>query len=1020
MLIKNVFRTNENLVGEKEKLSPGAMVRVLLRSAVFGIAFLSAACAASGIAEYAGAGGDVQTQPAHDPAPAQQQELPAENAQASLRARTRRALANLGYDVGVKGPLYERALDRAIKRAQLRLGVVETGDASAELLTRLKEIERIGEFPCPPTLSDADLSQPPPQSEHDRPYNLTFVLRGRHPVRYLAHLYDRLSVCAPQLLGEREVYLRGEENLFDAMIRVYELPKSEDRAAERIMSRVGGRLAADKEPGRAWLPEHVGVFIDDNIKHPEVLSTAEVGRTGEIVNAAKPPKRGDIRRLCNILGHPDRCADRKDVLTNYLLDENRTVYQYRLNIEHYAIRAIFAMNPQYSAIVEEDVKQYIISNNPELQHVPAHVPGSYGNSTGAPLQGAAGIASASTKPPCPESVEPGNPDHNPKLRAVLADCLNALESTGVRIEERRHIESENGDADIAIVDGQIFAHETTLAALLPNKTEALEYVETYTVAGNDILCIDDNRLDRDFLDTPPPARGEPDPGHSLFALGLLLRCKAGVWGAGLADIEDSAEVVDAGAGREELQYNIRTAAHFYNDNYRNILQDRNDSPPRHAYAIIGTYDSCGRDDIETQQQQAQLHNRDKDLRENFEDLIQVSPTLLPVILVAAPYRCDEDPQSESTQAQIEPPCPIYGKETNGWPTICAFYERNSAAIVIASTDATLKGVYNGHYKPEGFEDKFLAAPACGLISWDIDPDKVRRNSKASSFTGLRARGCASSFAAPFVAALVSRLRHLDEDRTRTGREDFQYSANIKAHLIATSSDPATDDARRMTYGVVHWGRAIETNPDDVTVWLREDKAEDVEKWMNDPDDDDSLKVWKRDMCEDMSWGQVKCAAPSLMLAGRSTDTGEVSMGGKSQDDSLVLCKHDWVAFRRRDRDDIFDGFYFPNQCRTGPEQEHAIRQYGDNGSDHLGNILQANDDQGQPCNADGEGDAPCLALCISADCDRAKLPIRLDLISHVIFNGWKVKKRVGRKYNTDRRSQLYYFVAYWEAQRGSD
>lgn len=696
----------------------------------------------------------------------------------------RRLLDQFGYDAGsepsLDSEIAEWSFRHSVEEVQSRLGWRRTGTVDADLIEQVRAAERLGSFHCPggstiPALSELSQAQIPRVSVY-------FYISGRHPARYALQMLERLDRCAPEVMANMRSGLQ-EDVLIPLVEGGLKLP-----ADDPVASQIAGRLlsgtnasvlgAADNrpEPGRPSLYIHTG----------EKLYTRLYTRSfdqQELREKYPYSNKDALKDLCSELGYTKTCGrileqerGKSDVNSASMVPRP----DYWAEVDHYEAVLFLSLPVTHARMLAEDMSQEVPAINPELKDELIRRP------IVRVIDGVEAI--------------PLNDDSQNDNSCPRGSVLKCLEVTGNFLRKKVGWPNVNKPqvnssgavkSVISIVDQSLFLDIVKHSDRLKAFCAKFKLEDESCSGAKAYISFDTLKIHHPYL----RAKGESaiqiiertvekgdDPGHSLFAAGLIrgsLGHKKNWYGLGPKT--SKIQVVNI-QGIESILANSKRKAQ--GNSKSNVKFDIN-------VVISDAPKSCDDSSVYS------WSNFKHELRVALSR--QESDPARALFVIAAPYNCH--PQKNYTKT---PACEGY--QIDSMPLVCSTMTNSNHAIIVASADEQLNDLHTRHLKSSELKtERFLLAPGCGLVSADFDFEgKV-------GIAGARLRGCGSSYAAPIVGALAARM--VDNELNLQG-------VDVKAYLLATSTPYSKPDTREKAFGLVNWTRGKRTRFEkNVTVWF---------------------------------------------------------------------------------------------------------------------------------------------------------------------------------------------------------
>ena len=773
----------------------------------------------------------------------------------------RSLLAEFAYDVEVEpdlGPQADRdKLRREIARSKLRLVLEPTGEVTEELIFELEAAKRDGKFPCP-----AAADQPAPAPEHqfskDGETSYTFSLKGYRPSLYLVRLLERLNECAggdaPQRSAEHLDSIASEAIWEEFFGTTAGAPPPYDRGAARRLTALSRSLSHHNNSGVVALPAaDITVFTapGEYFKLSEATQLQNADGAIELAEAKKPTRR-EHRQFCRSIIGQRSCF--RDAAIEEVTNENgEFVFEYGILIDHYSLEARIKLPSALGPALSEDVYRFLIEEYSELE-APEQKPFyaisalNYGRqnqdsgneatvtdcNTTVEERARQKCVSDQIKKAYPDCVEGDKPLSGAKLQACI---MQLARNAKARYQSELGWPSTLGSTtpkdstrSITIVEDYTFADgnfaQPILLGTVPRDRNLLgNELKIIDIKGHSYFPLSPSRAPLNPIWAPLAMKvtssGRPyDPTHGVFALGLL----AGGFDQwrGLASPEYA---VGISAPRDILS-SLRTDYGKIQKAFKLAEHLRHPLAGQQNISIfIGDSAPCLAD--------TQARHGQSPWEQNYNNLniwlrrIQQKEEPYFLQIIAAPYGCENfapgiSPEGNGAR-RIACEYEGYGDEYSYTtpPYACLGRYKNNHSIIVAAANEGLTEMLDNHYRPaqnperdsEEIEERYLLAPGCDILSADGFSNSQNPNGKAGVRFRTHAfgRGCGSSFAAPIVGALASRVFQMFEEYDKSPR-----GTDVKTQLIATSNAAANSDAY---YGIVNFTRALESGPNEFAVWF---------------------------------------------------------------------------------------------------------------------------------------------------------------------------------------------------------
>lgn len=704
---------------------------------------------------------------------------------AEAKAHLRFFAYDVGYDRPVNPESEEERLRSQIRAAHIRAQLPYSSAATPALLDFLRDARAAERFPCPsPEQADA----PAPDDDGGETLSITFIFNGPRPALYLAQLFDRLYQCAPDAFPARVAPVPDGASVMDVLFAATTQPPADDEAAQRYLANFASRLSlkVDAPPGMLVVPD---VKVDVNAHRTLFVKVnkADSLSAGKLV-LADPYTTTEPAGFCAGLGYASSCLDApQNMKAMEEVEEGNGAVEW-VRIPHFNIELEIDLPQAGAGAYAEDLYRTLIYLNPPLRNSPANAP-----------------AYAATAARSGQRLGPGG---SQKLTKAAQETLDRLKKeVGWPTEHTSAGCSSGNDCHkIRLFDGSLFDDRVEKAreVLMNEKNDEENKTVVTPLQLEHGYFSDNDRPEIEEITDAVPDAGKPDPGHALFALGLLV----GDWGFGhlggwATDTSDAfvanVQTIKADLGDGQFKEGAHTNVLITDGNFHLPDSDEGESF---------------------------IDSMMKGFTEIFQNGIDDEEPSDRLLIIAAPYRhiCKSENGTETCRQATEQQlnnnldaggdwgCYKPSNENDQYtrkPAACLAAHNSNHAIIVASANQELDGMFGGHFRlkkrrrEDGFvAEHYLAAPGCELISADVQLDA---NGEKLLKRGVRQRGCGSSYAAPVVAALVSRLRTaggpLNDDTTK--------AIDIKTLLLATSN-LATGAGMEHLYGVVNWTRTLKT------------------------------------------------------------------------------------------------------------------------------------------------------------------------------------------------------------------
>ncbi len=902
----------------------------------------------------------------------------------------------VGYDVPVKAETSEFLVRNAIKSVEARLGWKETGTISKQLVGALRQSRENNQFICPTIPSNSKTSMKYEDSAGSTPVH--FYVKGRYPLRYAIQMLARLHQCTPDALPgvPNQAGFRKDplDELFATRIRPPVTDPIALQSANDLVEGVSARSNAT-DGSQVLLPAKLYVLPQKTL----ITNVARASFQDRLLRRPiTRPSDQELAAVCKAIGYKSGCAE--------LIEGSSLAaapggtgqlhqYKYDAAIDHYEVTLSVDLPAGQAASLAEDMSQYLLEINPQLRHEAYRRPGIriIDETGGNPLQG-----NTENDETCDEDCIKSKLERTHDLMQKKAGWPKTLKhgSTGAG-------NGSNRSDELRIVDGTLWhrgqynkrlqsfraVHAARNDDSMPMELQSGPVHSEFNVADLKHVYISPDREigggDLAMITRSPPKgdEKEDDPGHTLFAAGLV----SGSFHQG--------NIRWGGAGHQTAPIPIVSSPVGYSQYLQSFPIDEYDGmklgqvmQSHEQFTSVLVYDPpriCKTN---------KLTPPFDDIRDWLAHLLETFDKAAAnhLTVVAAPYKCD--PNVDQTKIQCNPKS-TYAYQRS--PTACFPSEAGSNhALIVAAANEKMNGLSPAHLtRNHGLAvERYLVAPGCGLVSADFDVVDGK------GISGARLRSCGSSWAAPLVGALITNLRASRPSATN-GDEDqksLETGVDIKAYLLATSTPFANRQPRAAAYGLVNWTRAIHSNLGKVTVWFDGAEAKfPVNKAPLWEGHCDCFRGGTRTDLYDPGRGQcnqegdlVRCEGSKLVIF----DKGETF----ASDLKEMAKSFAFAGIRRYKAKDqhSFDGFAFSHYTdfarkNAGNAEARPILFFGSGEKDSTKLEIKWN----KPvCSFStfGPVSEPCLKLCkgsVDGDC----LPINPTQFSHIIFGDALYKNR---------------------------
>ena len=919
---------------------------------------------------------------------------------------------NVKHDPYLDAAYDHRKLRSEIKQAQLRLLRDPTGRVTDDFLEELQDARESDGFPCP-TATRRPSTITAQQFSENGYASYTFVLRGARPSLYLVQMLARYSACAPNRVlvttttNAAKPSQRAVWNMF--FTSAAGKPPPYDQHAARQLKDLSEKLSLHQDMRRPVVPNvGVTVFTIPNQFFSTSKAVPEI-QEGKIVtvNEAVPPTNRDLARLCRTLLGQTKCEAPQSI-ERIDSDDGEYVLEYGVVQDHYNIEATILLPSSLAPALSEDMYRYVIELNRELAE-PENEPFYAISSLQSGRQNQNTGDGVNLFPKCAENGAPF-------IGERLVNCIRTLAETAqttMRSKVGWPVATSGDGRDQS--DWKLSLIDDVTFGLARNNVQAMLLGDGET--RTEIRAMDINRhpyfpkarssgflqlFDDDIRYLQASGDKLVDPFHGVFALGLLTGGYRS-W-EGIASNAYDPVLKQPVTALNELHAK-------YNRHFRAITETSFIPPVVKLPEIsvfIGDADPCLPDSVGLAQ--SAWNAKFDELNGALKKLNKtVTPKYLQII--AAPYGCKGvapgiSPQSvESGSGPLKIACDysvVTDRTHTARPIACLAGEPNNHSIIVAAANKDFSGIFPKHYRPLAaannstlISERFLVAPGCDLLSADGRDAEAGVRFRPYSEKG----GCGSSFAAPLVGALASRIVEILASQSIN-----PDGVDIKTQLITTSSPLQSAD----TYGLVNFTRAIKSSPAQNTVWFDGFPSSFASFDRRDVMNDDSLPAELKNALE----GRSQCTCYFKADEHQRSHVYDICFERRAEE-QLFVCRggrlkiketgngaisqfatqgRDIVAFRNTSSA-ASDIYYFARADLTKPllERFEPTLTLHPSTPQDLWFGWEADDCR----HSDTDGDKPaCIRLCPQVEERCVTIPPQE--FSHILFKGWMREERMDR------------------------
>ncbi|MCI5045838.1 MAG: hypothetical protein MRY72_14195 [Aquisalinus sp.] len=984
-------------------------------------------------------------------------ELLLENETSSLMTETQRLISNFGYDSDADEFDTPESLIRRLRRdivyVQERLLLPATGRTSTELNDLLQKSTLDGTFLCPLKAQAIHRDSPnwvqnPEITKTEVPY--TFVLRGDNPTLFLAQLIERLDDCAVGHYPLKSSEVQADVTPYHAFLGEQKPAFESEAAYRKLNSVISGIKPVDASAGQSiTIPDLKLTVLGKAAAGYKFSIAPDVNRSQTkpyLVAGSVPDRTGcdaDTACLSGLSGYLDLGHKMMD-LGKFTMLSDLTMGRDSANklndpLINHQIEFEITLPIESGPATAEDLYRYILETNPHLGVYNSEITYSetrfrFGNANvpSAASTATAGICSD-------EGVD----------AQAYADCIKAR-ADEIMLQLRKALGWPTKSLNVfprttstANSNRKVYIFDDSLSPSLQRVTSSSSLVEKgiarilkmlgvpdtggfeirqlvskkahrYFEKGKAVCCL------RNSKDRPPL-----EPGHAIFAAGLLSGALNEDWG-GMMDNNFSVSIHSASDFRMIFipGWKDYIAGQFRSGQFRQLP---------YISVFIGDTHHCeaGTSGNSGSGPWVELHNFLKEELRAADLLVNQQARLL---VVSAPYHCAEGNQEYSFSVAKQQYLGCERNESAGFvdtghiaPFICFARDGSNHVIAVAALNEALNAMFDKNVRPTkyltedevGINEKYFLAPGCGLLSADVDLETAYTTGDENEFVGdgvrLRdhgASGCGSSFAAPMVAALITRLNFNQLMR-------LPPAVDVKAMLAATASPTNQPDK---FYGIVNWRRAVETEPQHYTFWfdgfpgflrteLRAAETEERRAFLGDvctcyESDVRNHETGKSTLSACLARSETsdanvaittRCAAKELFISHQTGDKRTVDQmsyfsNASSQNRILISVRRNKLG-----RDDTWDVISV-GPLNYGEEISGKPDRFESGGLVTLANKVKHDDQRFDPVMAmpadcvrpsGDEDNKACLELCQYGQC----LGIDHNEFTHLIFRGWRFEER---------------------------